>query len=84
MLTDRPDGDGAVTGTDLLVAVGRTPNTAGIGLERAGVELTGAGYIKVDEHLATTADRVWAMGECAGSRSSPTSPSTTSGSYGTT
>jgi pyruvate/2-oxoglutarate dehydrogenase complex dihydrolipoamide dehydrogenase (E3) component len=67
VLTDRPDGDGAVTGTDLLVAVGRTPNTAGIGLERAGVELTGAGYIKVDEHLATTADRVWAMGECAGS-----------------
>jgi len=67
VLTDRPDGDGAVTGTDLLVAVGRIPNTAGIRLERAGVELTGAGYIKVDEHLATTADRVWAMGECAGS-----------------
>jgi pyruvate/2-oxoglutarate dehydrogenase complex dihydrolipoamide dehydrogenase (E3) component len=63
VLTDGP----AVTGTDLLVAVGRTPNTAGIGLERAGVELTEAGYIKVDEHLATTADRVWAMGECAGS-----------------
>jgi pyruvate/2-oxoglutarate dehydrogenase complex dihydrolipoamide dehydrogenase (E3) component len=67
VLTDRPDGDGAVTWTDLLVAVGRTPNTAGIALERAGVELTGAGYIKVDEYLATTADRVWAMGECAGS-----------------
>jgi pyruvate/2-oxoglutarate dehydrogenase complex dihydrolipoamide dehydrogenase (E3) component len=67
VLTDRPDGDGAVTGTDLLVAVGRTPNTAGIGLELAGVELTRAGYIKVDEHLATTADRVWAVGECAGS-----------------
>jgi pyruvate/2-oxoglutarate dehydrogenase complex dihydrolipoamide dehydrogenase (E3) component len=63
VLTDGP----AVTGTDLLVAVGRTPNTAGIGLERAGIELTEAGYIKVDEHLATTADRVWAMGECAGS-----------------
>ena len=63
VLTDGP----AVTGTDVLIAVGRTPNTAGIGLERAGVELTEAGYIKVDEHLATTADRVWAMGECAGS-----------------
>ena len=61
------DGEGWVTGTDLLVAVGRTPNTAGIVLERAGVERTEAGYIKVDEHLATTAPGVWAMGECAGS-----------------
>ena len=61
------DGEGWVTGTDLLVAVGRTPNTAGIGLERAGVERTEAGYIKIDEHLATTAPGVWAMGECAGS-----------------
>ena len=67
VLTDRPDGEGAVTGTDLLAAAGRTPNTAGIGLEQAGIELTGAGYIKVDEHLATTADQVWAMGDCAGS-----------------
>ena len=62
-----PDGDGTVTGTDLLVAAGRTPNTAGIGLAEAGVELDAAGYVKVDEHLATTADGVWAMGECAGS-----------------
>jgi pyruvate/2-oxoglutarate dehydrogenase complex dihydrolipoamide dehydrogenase (E3) component len=67
VLTDGPNGRGAVTGTDLLVAVGRTPNTGGIGLEQAGIERTEAGYIKVDEHLATTADRVWAMGECAGS-----------------
>jgi pyruvate/2-oxoglutarate dehydrogenase complex dihydrolipoamide dehydrogenase (E3) component len=67
VLTEGPDGDGSVTGTDLLIAVGRTPNTAGIGLEKAGVERTKAGYIKVDEHLATTADQVWAMGECAGS-----------------
>jgi len=66
-LTDGPDGASVVTGTDLLIAVGRTPNTAGIGLELAGVELTGTGYIKVDEHLATSAERVWAMGECAGS-----------------
>ena len=39
------------------------PTRPGIGLELAGVELTEAGYIKVDEHLATTADRVWAMGD---------------------
>jgi pyruvate/2-oxoglutarate dehydrogenase complex dihydrolipoamide dehydrogenase (E3) component len=67
VLTEGPDGDGSVTGTDLLVAVGRTPNTGGTGLEKAGVQRTEAGYIKVDEHLATTADRVRAMGECAGS-----------------
>jgi pyruvate/2-oxoglutarate dehydrogenase complex dihydrolipoamide dehydrogenase (E3) component len=62
-----PDGEHVIYATDLLVAVGRTPNTGGIGLELAGVELTGTGYIAVDEHLATTADRVWAMGDCAGS-----------------
>jgi pyruvate/2-oxoglutarate dehydrogenase complex dihydrolipoamide dehydrogenase (E3) component len=67
VLTAGPEGDAVVVGTDLLVAVGRTPNTAEIGLDEAGVELTGAGYVKVDEHLATTADSVWAMGECAGS-----------------
>jgi pyruvate/2-oxoglutarate dehydrogenase complex dihydrolipoamide dehydrogenase (E3) component len=54
--TAGPDGVGDITGTDPLVAVGRTPNTAGIGLEAAGVELTGTGYVKVDERLATTAE----------------------------
>jgi len=54
-------------GTHLLVATGRTPNTAGIGLELAGVELTDRGYIKVNERLQTTAPNVWAVGECAGS-----------------
>ena len=61
------DGEHAIYATDLLVAIGRRPNTDGIGLELAGVELTGDGYIAVDEHLATTADGVWAMGDCAGS-----------------
>jgi pyruvate/2-oxoglutarate dehydrogenase complex dihydrolipoamide dehydrogenase (E3) component len=54
-------------GTHLLVAVGRVPNTKDIGLELAGVELTDAGYIKVNERLETTAPGVWAVGECAGS-----------------
>ena len=49
------------------MGVGRTPNTAGIGLEQAGIKLTNSGFIAVDERLATSADRVWAMGECAGS-----------------
>src|SRR5262245_49341605 len=56
-----------IEGSDLLVAVGRTPNTAGIGLEEAGVALDARGYIRVNERLETTAPEVWAMGDCAGS-----------------
>jgi len=59
--------ENAVDGSHLLVAAGRTPNTAGIGLELAGVELTDRGYIKVNERLETTAEGVWALGEVAGS-----------------
>ena len=53
--------------SDLLVATGRIPNTDGIGLELAGVELDARGYVKVNEELQTTASGVWALGECAGS-----------------
>ncbi len=56
-----------LAGTHLLVATGRRPNTEGIGLESAGIELTGRGYIKVNERLETTAPGVWAIGEVAGS-----------------
>ena len=56
-----------VEGTHLLVAAGRTPNTEGIGLELAGVEVTDRGYLKVNERLQTTAPGVWAIGEVAGS-----------------
>jgi pyruvate/2-oxoglutarate dehydrogenase complex dihydrolipoamide dehydrogenase (E3) component len=56
-----------IEGSDILVAAGRVPNTAGIGLEQAGVELDGHGYIRVNERLETTASDVWAIGECAGS-----------------
>ena len=50
-----------------LVAAGRMPNTQGIGLDTAGIELDARGYIKVNERLETTAQGVWAMGDCAGS-----------------
>jgi pyruvate/2-oxoglutarate dehydrogenase complex dihydrolipoamide dehydrogenase (E3) component len=60
-------GERIVEGTDLLVSVGRVPNTKEIGLEQAGVELDARGYIKVNERLETTASNVWAMGDCAGS-----------------
>ena len=51
----------------ILMAAGRTPNTEGLGLEIAGVELTDRGYLKVNERLQTTAPSVWAIGEVAGS-----------------
>jgi pyruvate/2-oxoglutarate dehydrogenase complex dihydrolipoamide dehydrogenase (E3) component len=54
-------------GTHLLAAAGRTPNTDGIGLELAGVAVTPAGHVKVNERLQTTAEGVWAVGDCAGS-----------------
>ena len=62
-----PQGERIVEGSDILAATGRTPNTAGIGLEVAGVELDSRGYIKVDDRLETSARDVWALGECAGS-----------------
>lgn len=57
----------SVEGTHVLAAAGRTPNTDGIGLETAGVEITDRGFIKVNDQLETTASRVWAAGDCAGS-----------------
>ena len=69
-----PDGGVVVTtadgreasGSHLLVALGRTPVTAGLGLEAAGVELTERGFVRVDEHLRTTAENVYAAGDVAG------------------
>jgi pyruvate/2-oxoglutarate dehydrogenase complex dihydrolipoamide dehydrogenase (E3) component len=60
-------GDRAIDASDVLVAVGRTPNTAGAGLDVAGVALDERGYVRVNERLETTAPSVWAIGECAGS-----------------
>lgn len=63
------DGEAArvLEATDLLIATGRTPNTQGIGLEIAGIELDARGYIVVNDRLQTTAADVWAVGDCAGS-----------------
>lgn len=60
------DGSRTLEGTDMLVAAGRSPNTRGIGLEEAGIELTDRGYVQVNDRLETTAPDVWAIGECAG------------------
>ena len=60
-------GHQTIEGSDVLVAAGRTPNTAGIGLEVAGVALDARGYVAVNDRLETSASDVWAVGECAGS-----------------
>ena len=60
-------GEKKISGSDILAATGRIPNTAGIGLELAGIALDERGYIKVNDRLETTASSVWAIGECAGS-----------------
>jgi pyruvate/2-oxoglutarate dehydrogenase complex dihydrolipoamide dehydrogenase (E3) component len=62
-----PAGDRTIEGSDILVAAGRTPQTRGIGLEQAGIELDARGFVTVDDRLRSTAAGVWAMGECAGS-----------------
>jgi pyruvate/2-oxoglutarate dehydrogenase complex dihydrolipoamide dehydrogenase (E3) component len=62
-----PAGERTVSGSHILVAAGRTPNTANIGLEIAGVALNDSGTIRVNDRLETTAPNVWAIGECAGS-----------------
>ena len=60
-------GEQKVEGSDVLAAAGRVPNTGGIGLEKAGVELDARGYIRINDRLETTVPNVWAIGECAGS-----------------
>ena len=67
MVIEQRGAEKTLEGSHLLVAAGRSPNTDGIGLELADVELTDRGYIKVNERLQTTALGVWAIGEVAGS-----------------
>jgi pyruvate/2-oxoglutarate dehydrogenase complex dihydrolipoamide dehydrogenase (E3) component len=60
------DGSPEVVGTDVLLAVGRRPNTDDLGLDRAGVATDAKGYIIVDEQLATNVPGIWALGDCNG------------------
>lgn len=54
-----------VSGSHLLIAAGRTPQTGDLGLDIVGVEVGEAGIIKIDEHLSTTAEGIFAAGDCA-------------------
>jgi pyruvate/2-oxoglutarate dehydrogenase complex dihydrolipoamide dehydrogenase (E3) component/pimeloyl-ACP methyl ester carboxylesterase len=67
LLVRTPQGERTIQGSDVLVATGRIPNTAGIGLEQSGIEVARGGFIRVNDRLETTAPAVWAIGECAGS-----------------
>src|SRR5262249_10944131 len=60
-------GEQHIGGSDILVAAGRIPNTTGIGLNEAGVEVDRLGDIRVNDTLEARAPDVWAIGECAGS-----------------
>ena len=63
---DCQKGDKAVNGSHLLLAVGRTPNTDDLGLEKAGVDTDERGYIQVDDQLRTNVPGIWALGDCNG------------------
>jgi pyruvate/2-oxoglutarate dehydrogenase complex dihydrolipoamide dehydrogenase (E3) component len=60
------DGEQELSGSDLLVASGRRPNTDDLGLAAAGIRCDAAGHILVDDALSTTVAGVWALGECNG------------------
>jgi pyruvate/2-oxoglutarate dehydrogenase complex dihydrolipoamide dehydrogenase (E3) component len=60
------EGPPEVQGTHVLLAVGRTPNTHDLGLDRAGVATDDRGYIVVDDQLQTNVPGIWALGDCNG------------------
>ncbi|TPG21808.1 FAD-containing oxidoreductase [Sphingomonas koreensis] len=63
---DCHEGDPVVVGSDVLLAVGRRPNTDDLGLDRAGIAIDARGYIIVDDMLQTNVPGVWALGDCNG------------------
>jgi pyruvate/2-oxoglutarate dehydrogenase complex dihydrolipoamide dehydrogenase (E3) component len=60
------EGPQEIVGTHLLLAVGRSPNTTDLGLDRAGVATDQRGYIVVDDQLQTNVAGIWALGDCNG------------------
>jgi len=63
---DRPSTPAVASGSHLLVAVGRRPNTDDLGLEKAGVERASFGFIKVNSRLETNVPGIWALGDVKG------------------
>jgi len=63
---DRPSTPAVASGSHLLVAVGRRPNTDDLGLEKTGVETDSFGFIKVNSRLETNVPGIWALGDVKG------------------
>jgi pyruvate/2-oxoglutarate dehydrogenase complex dihydrolipoamide dehydrogenase (E3) component len=63
---DCETGDREVSGTQVLLAVGRRPNTDDLGIEKAGVAVDAHGYVVVDDQLRTSVPGIWALGDCNG------------------
>jgi len=63
---DGPNGPSRLSGSHLLVATGRAPNTDDLGLEKAGIATDGKGFIRVNGRLETNVPGVWALGDCKG------------------
>ena len=59
-------GDRQASGSHLLLAVGRRPNTFDLGLDKTGIEVDKGGFIKVDDQLRTNVPGIWALGDCNG------------------
>ena len=55
-----------IPASHVLLALGRTPNTADLGLDKAGLASDNKGYLTVDDQLRTNVPGIWAMGECNG------------------
>lgn len=61
-----PSGPETVSGSHLLMAVGRRPNTDDLGAEAAGLQLDERGFITVDDQLRANVPGIWAIGDCNG------------------
>jgi pyruvate/2-oxoglutarate dehydrogenase complex dihydrolipoamide dehydrogenase (E3) component len=63
---DCKEGSPEVSGSHLLLAVGRVPNTDDFGLQHTSIETNSRGFIETDDELKTNVKGVWALGDCNG------------------
>ena len=63
---DCTDGAPTISGSHLLVATGRRPNTDDLELDAAGIAHDSRGFITVDDQLRTNVPGIWALGDCNG------------------
>ncbi|MBV8652040.1 MAG: mercuric reductase, partial [Alphaproteobacteria bacterium] len=63
---DCVEGAPEISGSHLLLATGRRPNTDDLDIEKAGIALDERGFIKVDDQLRTSVPSIWALGDCNG------------------